>query len=100
MSVGWVSSELPFRVTASPVLDTTTRHPKVPRYLNELKGHRNHFRKNRRSFRRCHAYSWITVRPFTGLRKVSTTPGATYAGQHKNCWRCAVVSATLCLISE
>ena len=36
-------------------------------------GPRDVIGSNRRSFRRCHAYSWITVRPFTGLRKVSTT---------------------------
>ena len=30
--------------------------------------------------------------------KVSTTAGATYPGQDKNCWRCAVVSATLYLV--
>src|SRR4051794_26939511 len=40
---------------------------------------------NRKSRRRCHAYSWITVRPFTGLRRVSTISGATYPAQDESC---------------
>ena len=41
---------------------------------------------------------WITAKPLTGLREVSTTIGATYPGQDESCWCRAVVCATLYLM--